>query len=160
MGFPKERYQALQILRPINTITAGSLKDAAGTSLGIFTIPDGWGGAKVKAMGFHHAAAGGAQTTAGTMKLQKDGSDVVNASSVAFTAASVASHAAWSAVETELNQAASATPSNAPSYPSVTPGQKLELLVATQGVGAGDQTIHPYLLVSQDPSEEDDALNN
>lgn len=160
MGFPKERYQALTILRPVNTVTAGSLKDAATTSMGVFVVPSGLGAVRIKAIGMAMAAAGGAQTTAGTAKLQIAGVDVNNSASAAFTIASVADHAAWTVVETELNQSATTDPKAAPTYPKAVAGQKVELIVATQGVGAGDQTAHFYLLVSQDYGTEGSALNN
>lgn len=160
MGFPKERYQALQILNPVNTISAEDLKGAAASSLGLFVIPAGWGGARIKAIGMAMAAAGGAQTTAGKAKLQIDGVDVLDATGGAFKIASVASHAAWSVVEAELNQSAAGDPKLAPTYPKVVAGQKVELIVDTQGVGAGDQTARFYLLVSQDAGSEASALNN
>lgn len=160
MGFPKERYQALHVLHPVDTISAVDLAGVAGSSLGIFVVPAGWGAVRIKAVGIAMAAAGGAQTTAGTAKLQIAGADVVNASSSAFTVASVANHAAWSVVETELNQSAVADPKLAPTYPKATAGQKVELVVGTQGVGAGDQTGRCYLLVSQDYGTESAALNN
>lgn len=160
MGFPKERYQALHVLRPVDTVTAKDLAAAAGASCGIFVIPAGWGAAKIKAIGAAFAAAGGAQTTNGTAKLQIDGADVVDATGTAFTVSSKPSHGAWSVKETELNKAASADPKLAPVYPVALPGQKVEVVVGTQGVGAGDQTAHLYLLVSQDYSNEVNALNN
>ena len=106
------------------------------------------------------SAAGGAQTTAGAAKLQIAGADVVDSSSAAFTVASVASHGAWSVVETELNQSATKDPKLAPTYPKAVAGQKVEVVIATQGVGAGDQNAHFYLLVSQDYGTEGSALNN
>lgn len=160
MGFPKERYQALHVLFPVDTTSAKDLAAAAGSTCGIFVIPAGWGAAKIKAIGVAFAAAGGAQTTNGTAKLQIAGADVVDASGVAFTVASKADHAAWSVKETELNKAASADPALAPVYPVALPGQKVELVVGTQGAGAGDQTGRFYLLVSQDYSNETNALNN
>lgn len=153
-GHGLERYQALHVLRPINTITAGSLKDAAATSLALFTIPKAWGTVYVVAMGMTMAAAGGAQTTAGTAKLQIAAADVTDDASAAFTMASVVSHAAFSSVETELDQNSTNVTAlaGAKSYPTLTSEQKCELLVATQGVGAGDQTMHPYLLVKLKPN--------
>lgn len=146
------------VLFPVNTITAGSLKDAAATSLGKFAFPKDWATCLIIKMGFTAAAAGGAQTTAGTMKLQIAGADVENASAVDFTAASVVSHAAWAQVETDLNSVTSSlslTSNNynaVPNYPEADTGELIELLVATQGVGAGDQTIFPYLVVRRKES--------
>lgn len=153
-GHSLERYQMLQMLRPYNTITAGDLTDAGGTSLGKFRIPPSWGTVYVVAMGFHHEAAGGAQTTAGKMQLEIAGSDVLDEDSAAFTAASVASHAAGSSVETELLQNATDVTNLAapPQYPTLTSEQLAELKVDTQGVGAGDQTISPYLIVKLKPA--------
>jgi hypothetical protein len=160
MGFPKERYQSLKVLNPVDSISAKDLAGAAGSSLGIFVIPAGLGAVRIKAIGMAMAAAGGAQTTAGTAKLQIAGADVVDATSTAFTVASVASHAAWTVVETELNQSATTDPKAAPTYPKATAGQKVELVVGTQGAGVGDQTARFYLLVSQDYGSESSALNN
>ena len=147
-GHALERYQMPQVLRPVNTITAGDLTDAANTSLGIFTIPASWGKVNLLAIGFHPAAAGGAQTTAGTIRLQVAGVDVDDAAGAAFTAASVVSHVAYDPVETDLNATTSALElSQQPNYPQADSDDKLELLVETQGVGAGDQTVYPYLIV-------------
>lgn len=147
-GHALERYQMPTVLRPINTITAGDLTDAAGTSLGLFTVPQSWGKVDILAMGFHYAAAGGAQTAAGTMMLEVAGADVEDADGDDFVVTSTASHSAWESEETDLNSTTSTTElSQEPSYPQATSEQKIELKVGTQGSGAGDQTIHPYLIV-------------
>lgn len=178
MGFPKERYQAVHRIIALNKApgTALSLKDAAATSLGVFSCPAGWGGMDILAMGFTFDTAGGAQTTAGTFSLQIAATDVKYSSAATndnlgsvITGASVVSHAAWSNVETNLNRAlgtanglngTAAQVVPAPVYPYATDGQKVELLVATQGVGAGDQTGYPYLLVRQRYASEGSAINN
>lgn len=147
-GHSLERYQMPMVLRPVNTVSAGNLKSAADTSLGLFTVPATWGKVNILAMGFHGAAAGGAQTTAGTMRLQVAGVDVDDAAGNPFVAASVASHLAFDVVEESLNRTTSLTElSQEPNYPTATSDDKIELLVATQGAGAGDQTVYPYLIV-------------
>jgi len=147
-GHALERYQMPQILRPVNSITAADLTDAADTSMGIFTIPACWGTVNILAMGFHPAATGGAQTTAGTMRLEVGAVEVDDAAGNAFVAASVVSHVAYDPVEVDLNQTTSATElSQGPVLPQASSDDKIELLVETQGVGAGDQTIYPYLIV-------------
>lgn len=146
------------MLTPVNSITAGSLKDAATTSIGKFAFPKDWGTVYVLKIGATFDTAGGAQTTAGTFKLLIAGSDVNNGAGSAFTVASVASHAAWSQVETSLNDRdtdLTDTSNNynaEPNWPEADSGETLELKVATQGVGAGDQTCHPYLIVRRKPS--------
>jgi hypothetical protein len=147
-GHSHERFQGLQMWRPHNTVSAVDLKGAADASLAKWWVPAGVASIQVVAMGFHHAAAGGAQTTAGTMVLEIGGTDVENAAGTDFSAASVVSHTADTNVETELNSTTD-TLAAAPSYPTASSGQLIEAKVGTQGVGAGDQTVMPYLLVRQ-----------
>lgn len=152
-GHAKERFQAPQVLRPTNTITAGDLTDSAGTSLGKFHIPYWWGKATILAMGAHYAAAGGAQTTAGTAQLEVDGSALQDAAGAEFELTSVASHADGDVLtEVDLNSTTDNL-SAEPSYPTVLPGQTIEMVVGTQGAGAGDQTIFPYLIVAIAPGQ-------
>lgn len=153
-GHGLERYQALHVLRPYNSVTVVDLTAAAATSAGKFHIPKAWGTVYVVAIGMHMAAAGGAQTTAGTLGLYIGGSAVNDDAAAQFVAASVASHAAESTVETELDQNATNVTNLAgsKSYPQLTSEQLAELKVITQGVGAGDQTCWPYLLVKLKPN--------
>lgn len=158
MGFPKERYQAGQVLLPINQYQAQDLTGAAATVVGTFVIPRWWGGAVVKAMGFHAAAAGGAQVTAGTMGLYINAAicQTGDATPANLVAASVASHAIYSCVEQSLDKAPGAPDATAPStivpapiYPKIAPGDTVQLKIVTQGSGS-DQTVFPYLIISQD----------
>lgn len=144
-GHSLERYQAPQLLRPANTVSAVDLKGSADASLAKFFIPSQWGTAEIIAMGFNAAAAGGAQTTAGTMVMEIGGTDVEDADGNDFVCASVASHAAAACVETELNSTTNNLTAP-PSYPTATKDQLIELKVGTQGAGAGDQTVFPYII--------------
>lgn len=146
------------MLVPVNTITAVSLKDAAATSGGKFAFPKDWGTVYVLEIGATFDTAGGAQTTAGTFGVYIAGSAVNDSAGNPFTVASVASHAAWSQVETSLNGRdtdltdASNNYNAEPNWPEADSGEALEVKVITQGVGAGDQTCHPYLIVRRKPS--------
>lgn len=145
-GHSLERYQMPQMVLPYNQVpgTPGDLKSAAATSLGKWAVPEFVGRWKMLALGHIYAAAGGAQTTAGAWKLQKNAVDV----GAPFTLASVASHAAGDSDETSLNSTTTAQSlTTAPSYPYAAAGDVLEALVSTQGVGAGDQTVYVYLVV-------------
>ena len=160
-----ERFQALRLLQPINVVpgTPKDLTDAAATVHCSWAIPSSWGRVAVKKFGMIMAAAGGAQTTAGILKLQIDiGSGLadVNSGGAAFKLSSVVSHAIYSVVEVDLDPIAAAalTPGTTnrlnapPAYPTLTAGLHAAAVVDTQGVGAGSQTYYPYLLVSEDPT--------
>lgn len=141
------------LVRPMDTITAGSLKDAAGTSLGKFALPDYYGQCILLAFGFTFAAAGGAETTNGKMQVEVGGFDVTVDGSTA-TAASSASHTAHDCVETNCNNTPTADElTDKPEYPLVAGGTLIEWKVDTQGVGAGDQTVHPYAILVRRPSQ-------
>lgn len=153
-GHSLERFQERVTLRPNNVVpgTGVDLKSAGGTAIGNFVIPDVWGTVTVLAIGLEYVAAGGAQTTAGAAKLQIAGADVNNAAGSPFTVASVASHTLYDTEETELNSTTAANQySAAPSYPTLTAGQACQMIVATQGAGAGPQTVYPYLVIRQKP---------
>lgn len=150
-GHSRERFQERQTLFALDVVpgTPRDLKSAAGTVIGNFVIPAVWGQVTVMGIGLMYGAAGGAQTTAGTAKLQIAGVDV----GAPFVVASVASHTIYDTAETELNATTAANQySAAPSYPTLTAGQVCQMLVATQGAGAGSQTVYPYLIIRQKPS--------
>lgn len=152
-GHAHPMYNVPFIVRPVNTITAGNLTDAAGTSIGKWFCPDFFGECLVLAIGFNYAAAGGAQTTDGKMEVEIAGDNIEVASAVA-TATSAASHTASDCVETSCNNTATADNlTTAPSYPKIAGGQLLEWKVNTQGAGAGDQTVHPYAILVRRPSQ-------
>lgn len=139
------------IVRPMNSITAGDLKAAAGTSLGLFSLPDYFGQCLVLAIGFTFAAAGGAETTHGSMEVEIAG-DNIEVASATLAPASVASHTIHDCVESSCNNS-SGTLEEAPEYPLIAGGQLLEWKVNTQGVGAGDQTVYPYAILVRRPSQ-------
>ena len=147
-GHALERYQMPQLLRPINTVSAVDVHDTAGTSLALFTIPVHWGTVEILAMGAHYAAAGGAQTVDGTIMLEIAGADVEDADGDDFVVTCEASHTIWDAVETSLNSTTSATElTQGPSFPTADYNDKIEMKIGTEGTGAGDQTLWPYLIV-------------
>lgn len=152
-GHSLERFQAPMRLYPNNVVpgTGVDLKSAATTAIGNFVIPDAWGAVTVLAIGHEYVAAGGAQTTAGTWKLQIAAADVDDADGNPFTVASTASHGLYDTDETELN-AITSQYEEAPAYPTLTAGQACQAIVATQGVGAGSQYVYPYLIVRQKPN--------
>jgi hypothetical protein len=207
-SFSKERSQFRFMCQP-SVATAINLTDAAATVELFFIIPSNWYNAAqegnptlptayapsignpviLRNFGMIAAAAGGAQTTAGTLQLQRtplttntasiqiagqasattftDTATVAAAvgSATAATAgssilASVVSHIKGTAVEKDLNATvagSSGSPvttaqpdtfNTPPAYPIAFPGDLLTAVIGTQGVGAGDQTHFPYLLVS------------
>ena len=154
-GFSLERYQMLRQLLPWDSITAKDLKGAANTVLATFYVPASYGSIDLKRMGFIGAVAGGAQTTAGTMKLRINGTDVTDADLAVFVCSSVVSHTAGSVVETSLDKQTNADElsTTPPVYPAAVAGDVITCCVGTQGVGAGDQTVFPYLLYSETPGQ-------
>lgn len=153
-GFSKERYQAMQLGRPFASVAAIDLKDAAATVEGRFYVPSAWGSITIKKLGIIMAAAGGAQTTAGALKLQKNGVDITDSAGTVLEVASVASHSAGAVVEIDLNNTLSANNLvSAPNYPTLAAGDVLTWVIKTQGVGAGDQTAFPYILFSETPGQ-------
>lgn len=157
-GHSYERFQAPFLLRPLPTSTsAASLKDAADTVLGTFTIPKHWGAVQVLFMGAHTSAAGGAVTTYGTMKLTIAGVDVEDAEGdVLVTEELLASADAYSPIEKDMNRTTVNTNlQNVPDFPILLADEVAQLRVATQGSGAGAQTIWPYLIVRIAPNNGD-----
>lgn len=141
------------IVRPQNSISAGDLKGVAGTSIGQFALPSYFGQCLVLAVGFTHAAAGGAQTTNGTMVVEVNG-DVITAAGSNVAPASVDSHVVHTCVESSCNNTPATSKLEAkPEYPLLGGGQLLEWKVGTQGVGAGDQTVFPYAILVRRPSQ-------
>ena len=143
--------------QPLNKApqTAQDMTQAANTSFGVWYVPTGISQVQIRAIGIMMAAAGGVQTTAGTLRIELNGdpwdTDTTGDADVThFTVASVANHAIGSSVETNLDTNAPDT-SNPPNYLVAKAGDKLEMLVDTQGVGAGDQTAYPYLVAYIDP---------
>lgn len=152
-GHAHPMYNVPFIVRPVNTITAGNLADADGTSIGKWFCPDFFGECLVLAIGFNYAAAGGAQTVAGDMKVEIAG-DVITVDGSTLLCTSVASHAASDCVEQNCNDTTSTeTLSAAPSFPKIAGGQLLEWKVGKQGTGAGDRTVHPYAILVRRPSQ-------
>lgn len=139
------------VVRPMNSISAGDLKAAAGTSLGLYALPDYFGQCLVLGIGFTFAAAGGAETTHGLMEVEIAGDDI-EVTSATLTCASVASHTIHDCVEESCNNS-SGTLEEAPEFPVITGGTLLEWKVNTQGVGAGDQTVFPYAILVRRPSQ-------
>ena len=141
------------VVRPMNSVSAGDLQAAAGTSLGLYALPDYFGQCLVLAFGFTNADAGGAQTTAGLMEVEIAGDNIEVAGAVAV-AASVAFHTIHDCVETSCNNTPTASNlSSEPEYPVIAGGQLLEWKGNTQGVGAGDQTVYPYAILVRRPSQ-------
>ena len=151
-GYSLERFQMLRQLCPITTSSAADLKSAAATNQGKVYVPAAVGSYTLKFLGIVASAAGGAQTTAGTLKLQIDGVDVTDNAGNPFLVGSVASHSEGSVVETELNKNVSGDLNAPPSYPTITAGSILSWVQATQGVGAGSQSYYPYVLFSDAPA--------
>lgn len=141
------------IVRPQNSISAGDLTAGAGTSLGQFALPSYFGQCLVLAVGFTHAANGGAQNTNGTMVVEIAG-DVISVAGSTLAPASVVSHTAHTCVESSCNNTPDTSKLEAkPEFPLISGGQLLEWKVGTQGVGAGDQTVFPYAILVRRPSQ-------
>jgi hypothetical protein len=144
-GHAQPEFATTRLLVARDKVEAQDLKSAANTKLGVIYIPKHWGQVKLLAFGFHYAAAGGAQTTDGKMELLKNGTAV----GTNKVATSVANHSAGGVVEVDLN-ATTNNLSGPPSYPTAVYTDVLEFNVNTQGAGAGDQTVWPYLIVQID----------
>lgn len=145
-GHAKPEFTVTRLLTAVDKVAAQDLKSAAGTVIGKFYIPKGWGQVLIKAIGFHYDAAGGAQTTNGQMALYKNGT-IVGTNKLVTCAAN---HSADDVVETDMN-ATTDNLSAAPSYPTADSDDLLEFRVETQGAGAGNQSVWPYCLVMVDP---------
>lgn len=152
-SFSHERYQRL--LQTQGLIPAvGNLKDAAATVILEWLVPAGIGSITIKAMGGFMQAAGGAQTTAGTAGLYINGTIWKDEDDTNIVISSVASHLDNSGIETSLNATLTASElESAPDYPVAVAGDLVQMKVVTQGVGAGDQTLIPYLLYSETPGQ-------
>lgn len=169
-GYTNAKFQAPRMFRPMDTVSAVDLKGVAASVLASWMVPqppaaytDGTlpaGTLELRSFGFNAGAAGGAQTTAGTLQLAVNGTAILsgppdvngNPSGPAFQCASVASHAKGAAVSCSLNQTLAASKLTAPpSYPTVNPGDIITWIVGTQGVGAGDQTIWPWVNLHEHP---------
>jgi len=165
-GYSLERFNARRLLPAVALVpgTPVDLKSAADAVLATYYIPflypleDGvTDPLYIRAFGFYAAAGGGAQTTAGTMGCKVNGTAMkyLNPSTGLYTGtqltvASVVSHAAGSVAAIEANLIAPADRLTLPpQYQVINPGDVVTLVVVTQGVGAGDQTIYPYLAVSE-----------
>lgn len=152
-GHSYERFQAPQILRPINTVSKASLKQAADTSLAQFTIPASWGSAQILYIGAHVATATGAQTTEGSMKATIGGVDVEDLNEDPIEATFPAAGAdIWTPIEQSLNRTTrELNLLHEPNFPVLLAHEVLELRVATQGVGAGTQEVFPYIIARVSP---------
>lgn len=156
-GFSNETYQFPQTWRSIAHNTAQDLKSAADTVLATFLVPRQYGAVQILAMGYHLSASGGAVTTSGTMKLTIGGVDVedVNNNPIETTDL-IASLPAYSPVEVSLNRTTRETNLQAvPDLPYAVADELIQLRVATQGSGAGAQTVWPYLIVRVHPKNAD-----
>ena len=162
-GYSLERFQSLHapVVMPWDVVpgTPVDLKSAAGTVLATWYVPlceptiDGVTTPfLLRVMGANMAAAGGAQTTAGTAGLYLNGTQLVDALTNAFLITSVANHAIGSSLGTLLNLTnTSQSLQTAPSYQVVEPGDVITMKVVTQGVGAGSQTIYPWIAITEGP---------
>ena len=165
-GYSLERFNARRLLHAVALVPGipVDLKSAAATVLTthyvpfIYPLEDGvTDPLYIRAFGFYAAAAGGAQTTAGTMGCNINGTAMKYYTPATglytgstLTVASVATHTAGSVVAIEANLIAVADRLTLPPvYQVINPGDVVTLVVVTQGVGAGDQTIYPYLVVSE-----------
>jgi len=164
-GYTAAKFQTPRLFRPQDSVAAVDLKGAAASVLGTWMVPqppaaytDGTlpvGTLELRSFGFNAAAAGGAQTTPGTLQLAVNGAAILSGppdpitglpAGAAFQCASAVSHARGAAVSCSLNQTLAASKlTTPPSYPTVNPGDIITWIVGTQGVGAGDQTIWPWL---------------
>lgn len=157
-GHSYERFQAPFLLRPLPTSTsAADLKGSADAVLATFTIPQHWGAVQVLYMGGHLSTTGGAVTTFGTAKLTISGVDVEDAlGDPIVTPELLASAAAYSPIEKDMNRTTRETNlQNVPDFPILMADEVAQMRVATQGSGAGAQTIWPYLIVRIAPNNGD-----
>ena len=138
------------VLRPVDSVTAVDLKQAADTSLALFYFPKCWKNVQIIKMGGNILTAGGAVTVAGKAKLQIDGTDVENDLGTVLTldwpGADAVVH---SSIEKDMNLATDDFGSRM--WADVDDGVAIEMLVHTEGTGAGDQEFHPYLVVRINP---------
>jgi hypothetical protein len=151
MSYSELQHQRdLLVLRPVNSVTAVDLKQAAGTALAVFNAPKAWYPLKLVKMGGNIITAGGAVTIAGKAKLQIAGTDLDDDGSTVLTLDwAGANAAAHSNIEKDLD---TETGDFGPvTYEEVTDGQKIEMLVHTEGTGAGAQSFHPYLIIRISP---------
>lgn len=139
------------VLRPVSSVTAVDLKQAPGTALCTFHFPKDWGRVQLIKMGGNVLTAGGAVTVNGKAKLQVAGADVededANDLTLSWGGANLAAH---EAIEADLNQYTGDF--GAKQYETALYNKKIEMLVHTEGTGAGSQSFHPYLIVRIDPS--------
>ena len=161
-GYTAAKFQAPRFFRPQDSVAAIDLKGVAGSVLATWMVPQPpaaytngslpVGTLELRSFGFNNAAAGGAQTTAGTLQLAVNGVALLDGNSAAFHCDSVVSHARGASVSCSLNQTlATSKLTSPPSYPSVNPGDIITWIVGTQGVGAGDQTVWPWLFLHEKP---------
>lgn len=151
-GHSLERFQGPQFAQPVNFDGAAiDLKSAAGTTLGKWHCPPMLDAIQIIGFGFTYSAAGGAQTTAGSVELEIDGVNVEvpdpasPGSTTVALAASEASHLQGDGEFTDLNQTENLL-KLPPTFPELSPGEVLEMKVNTQGAGAGSQTVFPYIV--------------
>jgi len=146
-----------EVLYPMEGAGVASLKDAAATLLGTYSIPGHYftnspnSKVRIKFHGMRAIAAGGAQTTAGTAGLYVDG--VLYSSSKVLS--SLASHQTGDNVSQDLNTISSDQTqtdnsfTDPPSWCEVTVDQLVQHKIVTQGVGAGDQTHQTYIVIQR-----------
>lgn len=154
-GHSMARFTEPQIWRP-QTTTAVDLKSAVDTVAALFLVPPEYGAIEILKFGFHHSAAGGAVTTAGSLKLTIGGVDVENnAGDVIELPIAGASAAIYSPREQHLNRTLQINDPNnlsqEPDYPYALANEAIQLRVGTQGVGAGAQSVLPYIIFRVHP---------
>lgn len=152
-GYSLERFQFIQMTNG-QVPAIGDLKSAAGTVLMTFMVPTSWGSVALHHLGGFMQATGGAQTTAGTAAVYINGTIVQDSTPANIIISSVVTHAAGSVIETSLNNTLDANNiSTAPVWPTAVAGDIVTVKVVTQGVGAGDQTLVPYILYTITPGQ-------
>lgn len=157
-GHASPEFLVPQLWPPHVPVTsAASLKDAADTVIGTWFVPNMYGAVEILEMGYHTSAAGGAVTTYGRAKLTIAGIDILDAEgSVLLTPALGASSDAYSVSKKDLNRTTKETNLQAtPDYPYALADEVIQMKVSTQGVGAGAQTVWPYLIVRIHPRNYD-----
>jgi hypothetical protein len=153
-SYSKERFQAPRQAFPRDTFAAGNLASAVGTILGTWTPPLFYGQCVIYSLGFAYAAAGGAQTVNGTLGGYVNGVALADLSAVQFVVPGLPAHAVWGEAEVNLNgnDLINGTLLQPPSFPVINPGDVFTWRVVTQGTGAGDQTVWPYLMYAINPT--------
>lgn len=146
--YSNDRYQEGRKFSPLALLSSGDLKSAANTVLGYYGIPLTYGSLAVKALGFNYQAAGGAQTTAGILGILINGVEPLDANGNPFRVSSAVNHGQLGSVEVSTNQTVSPLNAPGPVFPVLNPGDIVSFFVVTQAVGAGDQTIYPYIIGS------------